>query len=226
VHLDRTPLGAADAVTVAAAVQTLLAAIAAQGALARGRDLGAVPGLRLDPARAAPRPQAIDPIGAQAIGSRTMVGLGFAFGQATAADLAAIAQSGATEFRLAPGRVLLAVDPPSDFFRLTKRLGFIVEAADPRRQIAACAGAPRCASGLIDARTIAEALARALDQPRTIHVSGCVKGCAHPGAAPLTIVGTAAGAALVRNGTTRDAASVVVPPDQLVAAIIDEAVAA
>jgi precorrin-3B synthase len=32
-------------------------------------------------------------------------------------------------------------------------------------------------------------------------VSGCAKGCAHPVAAPLTIVGTAQGCGLIKNST-------------------------
>jgi precorrin-3B synthase len=37
-----------------------------------------------------------------------------------------------------------------------------------------------------------------------VHVSGCPKGCAHPAAAALTIVGRADGCGLVIGGSTRD----------------------
>ncbi|MBN9216976.1 MAG: precorrin-3B synthase, partial [Mesorhizobium sp.] len=37
----------------------------------------------------------------------------------------------------------------------------------------------------------------------TLHVSGCAKGCAHPGAAALTIVGGENGAGLVVNATAK-----------------------
>ncbi|MBC9210132.1 precorrin-3B synthase, partial [Roseomonas aerophila] len=37
-----------------------------------------------------------------------------------------------------------------------------------------------------------------------LHVSGCAKGCAHPGAAPATLVGQPGGLALVRNGRAGD----------------------
>jgi precorrin-3B synthase len=230
VGLDDTPLGLVAAGRAPAVVDALLAAIAARGATARGRDLRtAAPELRRRLKLDAPPPRrhapAGDPIGRMAVGNHTVVGIALAFGQAEAGELVALAE-GADEFRLAPGRVLLAVDPPADFFSRAERLGFIVGAGDPRRAIAACPGAPRCASGLIDARGIAAALARALDRPRAIHVSGCAKGCAHPAPAALTVVGTEAGAALVRDGTARDAAWITVPADRVVAAVAAEAVAA
>jgi precorrin-3B synthase len=71
-------------------------------------------------------------------------------------------------------------------------LGFIVDPADPRRKIVACAGAPICASGEIAARTIAPAIAEAarlLPDGEIIHISGCAKGCAHPAPAPLAVFG-------------------------------------
>jgi precorrin-3B synthase len=39
------------------------------------------------------------------------------------------------------------------------------------------------------APTIAQAARPFLDGSLTIHVSGCAKGCAHPGAAALTLIG-------------------------------------
>jgi precorrin-3B synthase len=89
-----------------------------------------------------------------------------------------------------------------------KDLGFIVDAADPRRHVVACAGAPSCASAYIAARAmgpnIAAAAAPYLKGAFKIHVSGCAKGCAHPAPAALTIVGTEAGCALVADGSARD----------------------
>ena len=38
-----------------------------------------------------------------------------------------------------------------------------------------------------------------------VHVSGCAKGCAHPGAAPWTLVGDGGRYDLVRNGRAGDA---------------------
>nr|USU30289.1 hypothetical protein NG677_12880 [Methylobacterium sp. OTU13CASTA1] len=79
--------------------------------------------------------------------------------------------------------------------------GFIHEADDPRGHVAACPGAPACASGstptLIDAARLAEALkGTGIDA----HVSGCAKGCAHPGAATLTLVGRSGRYGIVLHG--------------------------
>jgi precorrin-3B synthase len=40
----------------------------------------------------------------------------------------------------------------------------------------------------------------------TVHVSGCPKGCAHPGSSALTIVGTKDGCGLIIGGSARDPA--------------------
>jgi precorrin-3B synthase len=92
-----------------------------------------------------------------------------------------------------------------------ERHGFIVRSDDPRRSVAACAGAPICASGEIPARALAPLIAAAaaplLDGSVTVHVSGCPKGCAHAGAATLTLVGAAGKCRLVIGGSARDDAS-------------------
>jgi precorrin-3B synthase len=151
-----------------------------------------------------------------------------AFGHAEAASLNNLtATAGASGFRTAPGRTLIAVGlgqhTLSNFAGEAERLGFIVRADDARRHVVACAGAPICASAHIAARamapSVAESLAPLRGVPRTIHISGCAKGCAHPAAATLTIVGTPDGAALVANGSARDAPFAIVPSDQLPAAI-------
>jgi precorrin-3B synthase len=100
------------------------------------------------------------------------------------------------------------------------RLGFIVEAADPRRFINACAGAPLCTSGRIATRALAPEAAREaaplLDGSLTLHLSGCAKGCAHRGAAAaLTIVGGPDGFGVVVDGGARDAPLATLPAHQL-----------
>ncbi|TNC16274.1 nitrite reductase [Methylobacterium terricola] len=71
--------------------------------------------------------------------------------------------------------------------------GLIVDPADPRRAVAACPGAPACASGGTpaqdDAPRLAAAFAHLARLGATAHVSGCPKGCAQPGPATLTLVG-------------------------------------
>jgi precorrin-3B synthase len=49
------------------------------------------------------------------------------------------------------------------------------------------------------------ALAPHLPAEARLHISGCAKGCAHPDRADITLVATADGFDLIRNGTTRDA---------------------
>jgi precorrin-3B synthase len=128
----------------------------------------------------------------------------------TLIDLASEASNlGTTEIRLASGRALLFLGQPETANRhlqdTAATLGFIISAADPRIRIAACPGAPACASGRIHTREIAEAIAAEsadlLDF--TLHISGCAKGCAHPGPAALTIVGDENGAGLVVNATAK-----------------------
>jgi precorrin-3B synthase len=139
----------------------------------------------------------------------------------------AAAARGATGFRTAPDRALLFVGLPSEsvnpFSADAERLGFIVRANDPRRFVAACAGAPICASAHIAARALAPRIAAVCaDSLRgriTVHISGCAKGCAHSAATALTVVGTAAGCALVADGTPRDAPFAIVEENELPVAL-------
>jgi precorrin-3B synthase len=78
--------------------------------------------------------------------------------------------------------------------------GFITDPDDPRLHIAACAGRPACPSGWADVRADAAALSTTWRGHETLHVSGCAKGCAHPGPAVMTLVATPEGYDLVRNG--------------------------
>ncbi|MGX7705058.1 nitrite reductase [Methylobacterium sp. Gmos1] len=98
---------------------------------------------------------------------------------------------------LTPGRgVALAARDASTAEALrdeARTTGLIVDPADPRRAVAACPGAPACASGgtpaQADAHRLAAAFAPLARTGATAHVSGCPKGCAQPGPAALTLVG-------------------------------------
>ncbi|MGC1427365.1 MAG: precorrin-3B synthase, partial [Albidovulum sp.] len=80
--------------------------------------------------------------------------------------------------------------------------GLITDPADPMLRVTACTGAPGCPQALIATRGLARALGASLPESARLHVSGCAKGCAHPGPAPLTLVGRADGTVdLIRNGT-------------------------
>jgi precorrin-3B synthase len=82
--------------------------------------------------------------------------------------------------------------------------GLLTRADDPMLRVIACTGAPGCPEAHAETRTLAASLAPHLPENATLHVSGCAKGCAHPGPAAITLVGTADGYDLVRHGSPRD----------------------
>lgn len=192
-------------------VMHILATLAAAGPGARARQLfeeNAQHALRASLAHllsAGPPPLArppAQPIGTHALrDDRMALGIAPAFGHASAAQLArlgeAAARSGALSIQPAPGRALLVIGLGGDAAAaLAASLGgdgFIVVPSDVRRSVIACAGAPACGAASLDTRRLAPAVARAagswLDGSVTIHLSGCSKGCAHPGVADLTLVG-------------------------------------
>ncbi len=145
------------------------------------------------------------------------LGVAAPFGRLDAAQFDALARgarrAGATELRMTPWRALLVPDlAPAALDRLAETCaaaGLIVDPADPRLRVAACAGAPGCRRGttpvLDDAARWAKLLGPAAGTTGiALHVSGCAKGCAHPGAASLTLVGTEGRYALVADGTAAD----------------------
>jgi len=216
----------------------LLKEIAARGPAARAADMLRARGIEalrsafdIEPLPApAPRPPA-EMVGRHFLRDGSLaLGLALAFGHAPAdalAELGSIAAAHrARSIRPAPDRVLMLIGVPpgnaSSLAAAAEQLGFVVAAADPRRRIAACPGAPACASGYIDARRIAAALAPQLAGLRSgiaVHVSGCAKGCAHPVPAALTVVGDAQGCGLIRNGTARATPRCHVAPPGLAAEV-------
>jgi precorrin-3B synthase len=122
------------------------------------------------------------------------------FGRCTADALdrlaAAAVDLGADEIRLSPARgfVLLAADAARAAAHLSALAAdFVIAPGDPRRAVAACTGAPACASGttptLADAGRLADAFRPLAARGLVAHVSGCAKGCARPAPADLTLVG-------------------------------------
>ena len=206
------------------AVLHLLASIAAHGSEARAADVLRRGGIatfrdaihtRIVPESSPPPRLPAEPVGTHCLKDDLYaLGVGLAFGHAQAHTLRALTETarahGALWARPALDRTLLLWP-----FKRTKvktirdeagRLGFAVEPSDSRRRIVACPGAPACASGLIESRAIAAALAQDLPlhgDRVVLHVSGCAKGCAHPTPTPLTIVGTARGVGIVCGGTAR-----------------------
>lgn len=159
-----------------------MAALIARGAVPPGALAG-----RLAPAPAAAPPGP----GLRAEGAL----LGFAFGRMQAETLAALAALG--PLRVTPWRMLLV----QGLRQLPDLLDVIRAAGDPIRRVEACSGAPACLQGLAPVRDLARRLAPQVPPGKRLHVSGCAKGCAHPGRANITLVATAAGFDLIRNGT-------------------------
>jgi precorrin-3B synthase len=121
--------------------------------------------------------------------------LGFAFGQMSAQTLAALAHLG--NLRLTPWRMVLIerlATPPS-------LPGLITQADDPLLRVLACTGAPGCLQALAATRPLATALAPHIPAGKTLHVSGCAKGCAHAGPTDYTLVATPTGYAPLHNAT-------------------------
>ena len=89
--------------------------------------------------------------------------------------------------------------------------------AEARLAIAACPGAPACASGHIGARETAREIATAFgdlfDGSLSLHISGCAKGCARHAPATITLVGGEKGAGFVAEGTARDDPAAYTAPD-------------
>lgn len=121
------------------------------------------------------------------------------FGQMPAATLAKLADHG--PIRLTPWRMLLVESAAS----LPPLPGLILDATDPRLQVVACTGAPGCLQALSSTRDLARDLAAHVPAGTKLHVSGCAKGCACPGPAPLALTATGKNEfSLIRNGTAAD----------------------
>ena len=231
------PLGAVPAGDAAGAVTILLNQIAAHGPKTRAYELvrddpgeftAALADLRIWWPVMRRQPNK-DPVAIHYLRAGSVaLGVGLPFGHAHVDELQALIdvaqQTSAAGVRTAPGRVLLFVDlalEAADVLRqYAGRAGFIVRASDPRRHVAACAGAPICASGEIPTRAMARIIAAAaapllVDGSVTLHLSGCRKGCAHSGRAAVTAVGNAGECDLVINGSARDRPVERVKPDDL-----------
>jgi precorrin-3B synthase len=151
-------------------------------------------------------------IGPHALGSSALVGVGLPFGRVVAEDLDDLASlaaaNGARELRLTPWRAflvpVLSIQIARDLSASLRADRFIVNPGDPRCRIAACPGAPSCTRGTTlvhgDAATVMTVLVGAEKSGIVLHVSGCEKGCAHPGPAPITLVARNGRYDLVRNG--------------------------
>lgn len=134
---------------------------------------------------------------------RGWCGVGVGFGQMQATDLHALArfsrQDGDGMLRITPWRgfVLGSVSALPAF---AEHPALITAQGDARLSIVACVGAPGCAQSSVRTLKDAEILARAVSPGQALHVSGCSKGCAHPGVAAVVLVGESGRYNLVRDG--------------------------
>lgn len=160
--------------------------------------------------------------GLSRLGTLPVLALDAPFGRCTAAAferLIAVAEEcRAPDLRLSPSRgiVMLPADPETAQARLDAlSADFITGAGDPRRAVAACTGAPACASGttptLADAARLAEAFRPLAERGLSAHVSGCAKGCAKPSPADLTLVGREGAYAVVVGGSPDDPSFLHIP---------------
>jgi precorrin-3B synthase len=125
--------------------------------------------------------------------------VGLAFGQVQSATLTYLA-SLAPALRMTPWRMVLL----EGLREKPVQEGLVTRADDPMLRVITCTGAPGCPEAHAETRTLAASLAPHLPENVTLHVSGCAKGCAHPGPSEVTLVGAADGFALVRDGSPRD----------------------
>jgi precorrin-3B synthase len=155
-----------------------------------------------------------DFLGVHVFGASTCVGAAPSLGRLTADDLRTLAQEAArcsaVDIRLTPWRALIVTGldqaRADDLAAALAQRGFILDPADPRLAIVACAGAPGCANAAravqADALDLAPLIGGA--DGIVLHVSGCEKGCAHAKPAPLTLIARASGYDLVVNGKASD----------------------
>ena len=178
--------------------------------LAHGARLFRAAGLRCGPV---PPPSATVPIAVGPLPGGAF-GVGAPPGRLDAATLSILAglseQCGDGILRITPWRsILLAGLRPGDEAVLRDALpDALLDPADPRLRVASCIGAPGCARAARPAPADAARLGALLPRDRgngtVLHVSGCAKGCGHPGPAPLTLVGRGDGYDLVWNGRAGD----------------------
>lgn len=123
--------------------------------------------------------------------------LGLAFGQVESSALAdAIRRSGAMALRVTPWRMIVLEGARA----LPSGLApdFIAAPDAPELRVDACAGAPFCPQATVETRALALRLAPHVSG--SLHISGCAKGCARPGAADWVLTGRNGRFDLVRNG--------------------------
>ena len=185
------------------------AMVAARGADCVFDAAGLGGGRRPRHEKAAPRPRA----GFTPVAGRGYFLIAAPFGAFDAAALAALAD---ISRRFADGKIRITpwkavalwgvAGPDAEALGdAAAEAGLVVDPDDARQRIVTCAGRPRCASAHADTRADAARLAAMEAVPAgLLHISGCAKGCAHPGRATATLVAAEHGYDLVRGGRAGD----------------------
>ncbi|WP_210484221.1 precorrin-3B synthase [Microvirga antarctica] len=213
-------IGTLAAQSVAPTAGKILAAFSDGGPWAglRLRDLTAqdVDGLIAAlPRQTIARPPARAPCrraGRIALGALSAFFLAPPYGRCNASMLVAAAEwsrvFGHGDIRLSPFKGLvirLASGHSADTLAaLAREAGFIADPDDSRLRIETCPGIKGCTRGTTPTHEDADLLAAALPKDLSLHVSGCLKGCARPAPADVTLVGSEGVYAVVLGGTARD----------------------
>lgn len=125
-----------------------------------------------------------------------------AFGQLTPADLDLLAKAGLA-LKITPWRMVY-LGGRVDARAFEGHPTLLLDPADPRLRIHACTGAPGCPQASVATRDLAQRISARLPENATVHLSGCEKGCAHPGRATFTLTGRNGRFDLVREGAPWD----------------------
>ncbi len=159
------------------------------------------------------------------------VGVGLPFGRIVAAQLHALCDAAvdadASVVHASTGRIL--VFPVSDaraasqLLHSAKLAKLITEASDIRLAMDVCPGAPACRNASTDTRRDAQRFADTFSGSlgdRSVHVSGCEKGCARRSSASFTFVGRDGHYELILDGSAGAAqTNEIVRADGIAAAI-------
>lgn len=177
--------------------------------------------------RLAPIPAAVSRIGHLALEADVhVVGICLPFGRVEAGQLTrlvdALRAAGASEVRLSPWRAIYAQTADADAAKTVMtaagQAGLITSDGDPLLHVEACPGLPDCPSASLDTRAVARKLAEEITTSgctATIHVSGCLKGCARSAAAEMTLVASGNSYLVVAGGTAASTPVGVLTPEQL-----------
>ncbi|MGJ8525663.1 Precorrin-3B synthase [Halomonadaceae bacterium LMG 33818] len=130
------------------------------------------------------------------------------------------------KLRLIPQRRLLLRGIQAEkVLSFAEQVGYIVHDNDVRQRMFACQGAPGCASSYLNTREMATSAIPLMEKyasnnDKTLHISGCAKGCAHPAKATVTVVGMSeagedhAAIGMVMQGRARAMAGDIIVSDQ------------